>query len=80
MRVIGGRFLRVFGPLFSLLIGLLFPSATICSAQTTAQPAILSEIESAFAGTRTVTTVELTGTAHWHAGSLEDSGSATLTA
>jgi hypothetical protein len=64
----------------SLSLSILISATAICSAQISSQPTILAEIATAFSGTRTVTNVELTGTAHWHAGSLQDSGPATLTA
>jgi hypothetical protein len=63
-----------------LLPSFAFIVAKSASAQTSTPPPILSQIASVFAGSAKVTNVQLTGTAHWHAGSLQDSGPATLTA
>jgi hypothetical protein len=59
----------------------LLPSAT-AHAQGDQAPAnaILLQLSSAFSGGRPVHSVEITGNAMWHAGSLEDSGTATLKA
>lgn len=39
---------------------------------------ILKQVANAFAGSQTVQQVQISGSATWHAGSLEDSGTATL--
>lgn len=51
-----------------------------CLGQTAAVPPVLTQIASVFSGTQTITSIQLTGTAHWYAGSLQDSGPVTLSA
>jgi hypothetical protein len=70
------------------LAALLLFSASLGSAQTINPPAsssltvppILGQSASAWAGSQQVSSVQIAGTATWHAGSFEDSGTATLTA
>jgi hypothetical protein len=59
----------------------LLPS-TAARAQGNAVPAnaILLQLSSAFSGGKPIRTVEITGNASWHAGSLNDSGTVTLKA
>lgn len=52
------------------------PTATSGTAATT----LLNQLSTAFSGGNVVHQVQLTGNASWHAGSLNDTGSATLTA
>lgn len=70
------RFCSSLGILLTLL-----PSTT-ARAQSDKVPAnaILLQLSSAFSGGKPVQSVEMTGSASWHAGSLEDSGTVTLKA
>ena len=61
--------------IFSLTSSQLF----IVHGQTTAS-SLLTQISQAFVTNSVVSTIQLTATANWYAGSFEDSGSATLTA
>ena len=68
---------------------LLTTSATLFAATSTTTPTgstgtsattLLSQLSTAFSGGNIVHQVQLTGTANWHVGSLEDTGTATLSA
>ena len=48
--------------------------------QGTSASGVLAQLAAAFAGQRTISQVQITGTASWAAGSLNDSGPVTLTA
>ena len=63
-------------PTWILVLGLF---ALPAAGQTSAS-AILSQVANAFSAGKPVSQVQLTGSANWYAGSLEDSGTATLTA
>lgn len=67
---------------FSLACGLIV-SPALSRTNTTPQinaSTILSQIANAFSPGKPVNNVQLTGSANWYAGSLEDSGTVTLTA
>jgi hypothetical protein len=54
--------------------------AQVSPAQTRDSGTVLGQLSAAFSGGQVVQSVQLTGTATWHSGSLEDSGTVTLTA
>jgi hypothetical protein len=57
------------------------PATTTTTGTTgTSAAALLTQLSTAFSGGNVVHQVQLTGTASWHAGSLNDTGSATLSA
>ena len=55
------------------------PTTPTGSTGTSATP-LLNQLSTAFSGGNVVHQVQLTGTASWHVGSLEDTGTATLSA
>lgn len=59
------------------LLALLTPTAF---AQGASAANVLGQLSAAFSGVKVVQSVQLSGNATWHAGSLEDSGTITLTA
>jgi len=62
-----------------LFLTLLFASCAAWS-QTAPSGGVLTQMANAFTGGQPVSQVQLTGTASWTAGSLQDSGTATLSA
>ncbi len=69
----------------ALGILLLAYSASAAFAQqtgsaTTAAPPLMSQVAAAFAGNQVIHQVQLTGSATWYAGSIEDSGTVNLSA
>lgn len=71
--------LPLYGSLGVLLT--LLPSATAhAQGDQAAANAVLLQLSSAFSGGSPVRSVQITGVATWHSGSIEDSGSVTLNA
>src|SRR6516165_8575037 len=66
----------------SFRTALLLPLGLSCFAQSTApnSTTILTQASQAFSAGKPITSVEVTGTAQWFAGSTKDSGPAKLTA
>lgn len=71
----------------SFFLGCVLFASSLCSssAQQASPPAtnadnVLQQLTTAFSNGQIVRQVQLTGTATWHAGSLEDSGTVSLTA
>lgn len=62
------------------LVSVCFPAFAQSPATPGNASSTLAQLQSVFSGGKPVTNVQLTGTATWHAGSLEDTGPATLTA
>jgi len=56
------------------------PATTTTGTTGTSATALLTQLSTAFSGGNLVHQVQLTGNASWHAGSLNDTGSATLSA
>lgn len=55
-------------------------TTTVTGTTDTSATALLAQLSTAFSGGNVVNQVQLTGTASWHAGSLNDTGSASLSA
>jgi hypothetical protein len=55
-------------------------SAQAVASQPSDATAILQQVTQIFSGGKAIHQIQLTGNAEWHAGSMEDSGPATLTA
>lgn len=63
---------------FSIVV--LLSSGSLLAAQQPDVTSIVNQIDHVFSGRKLVTNVQLSGQVIWHAGSLEDSGSASLIA
>jgi hypothetical protein len=68
-----GYLLAASSPLFGA-------TATTTGSTGTSATSLLNQLSTAFSGGKPVHQVQLTGNASWHAGSLNDTGSATLSA